>query len=1521
MTKNTRFKSFAKTLMAVAFVASPTVGTMAQANMKLPPEVLAKRAEAKKALKKKSGTPKREAKAAGVQLYGYVLYSDDHTPGLYTFNTSNPDGIKLVSSAVESYSSGTYAQGTFWSTYYSESDDNSKITMPIRLYGYNTADFTQEPVEKRGYTFTSISADLAFDPETQALYGIFSNADYNGFTTIGKMKYWQTEADGHVFDLYDCDPIGETPERMVAITFNRDGQMYTIGKSGKLYSVDKYSGEAKEIGSTGCNIYTWFQSATCDYSTGKIYWAAFDSDNFCTQIMEVDPQTAICKMISNFGFDDNSYTGAATYDQITGLYLKQDLTLNTPPQSVSDLKVNLTSMTSGTVSFTMPTKDVKDADITANMKYVVRINGVAVANGTAAPGEAVTANITANKSGNNVFSATAEIAATADSPAAVSEQSKMTVWVGYDIPKDPADVKATVNNSDVTISWTAPTEGANGGFFDKENLTYTVKRVMNGNEEEAVVLTDNCKETTFTDHIDNPEKATYYYMVAANNGDMKSNFVKSQEFSAGISVALPYKNSLNSSDKFDEMTVVNANNDDKTWYFDTYYNMTAYTCSSVNDADDWLIAPAFNAKKGSAYKFSFDAVNSYPDELVAASIGNAPTAEAMTTQVVEPTTITYNPRRHTLSGTYRATEDGLRYFGIHAVSEKDRSTLYAANLNISEIPSTAPDAATDLKVVPGENGATTADITFKAPTTTLGGEPLTDKMNIIIYRNGTSVTTLTGIEPGQEASYNDPEVPNGMCIYAVKAKNSNNEEGLDATAKVFVGPDAPGAVRNLRAYEDADKEGLIHVEWDAPEGANGGYVNPEDITYFISAGMSTEDINLGNANHYEDQLTINGKQAYNGYTVYASTSAGTGGKKTVVAIGGPAIEAPMIESFKSTTMKSGPWITTVTKGEIGEAWCYAMSESTITKPQDNDGGLQSFSAEKAGKAVRSESPKVDISKMQKPVLNFWAYMNGKGEKMRVSVQKDYKEFVDALDITSDQYTKGWNRFSIDLTPYKDSKYVRIGFEGEAVKDLDFFLAYDNVAIVEDVDNDLMAMSAAAPEKVKANETAPVTFSFRNNSANKVNAADYNIVLFKNGKEVVRTSGEDIDADMIKEVTLNDKTTVFDPEETEYYAAIDFASDKIADNNTSDKNIVKIEMPDYPAPTALKAVSGKNGVDLGWMAPDMENRNLQTTTESFDTYEAFDIEGFGDWTTYDGDKQNTIQLTLDASFGPLNYKNAGKPMAFQVFNVEKAGIPFASWDPHTGDQMLVSFACASSDGGFTKKQNDDWIISPELNGEAQNIKFFAKAGSASATPEMMEVLYSTTDKSIESFQKIDETIEVYNAASWDEYNFELPEGAKYFAIRCVSDNKLALLIDDITYTAAGAKPEEIALQGYNVYRNRVKMNEEPVSVEAYTDLTAQDNEKYSYQVTAVYDKGESLPSNIAAVTYVSGINEIGTDNVIVKGENGSILVAGAEGKSVKVYTANGSLTAQFTARGTEHVNVAAGLYLVNVAGTTHKVMVK
>lgn len=65
---------------------------------------------------------------------------------------------------------------------------------------------------------SAISMDLAFDPETQQAYGLFSD-DYSGtYKTFGKFvtTYW-----GENDYTSNSVAIGEVPESMVAITCNK----------------------------------------------------------------------------------------------------------------------------------------------------------------------------------------------------------------------------------------------------------------------------------------------------------------------------------------------------------------------------------------------------------------------------------------------------------------------------------------------------------------------------------------------------------------------------------------------------------------------------------------------------------------------------------------------------------------------------------------------------------------------------------------------------------------------------------------------------------------------------------------------------------------------------------------------------------------------------------------------------------------------------------------------------------------------------------------------------------------------------------------------------------------------------------------------------------------------------------------------------------------------------------------------------------------------------------------------------
>ena len=55
---------------------------------------------------------------------------------------------------------------------------------------------------------------------------------------------------------------------------------------------------------------------------------------------------------------------------------------------------------------------------------------------------------------------------------------------------------------------------------------------------------------------------------------------------------LTFESSLTTEDEFAKWSVIDANNDTKTWGFDRGTTAAKYSYSSNNVADDWLVSPA-----------------------------------------------------------------------------------------------------------------------------------------------------------------------------------------------------------------------------------------------------------------------------------------------------------------------------------------------------------------------------------------------------------------------------------------------------------------------------------------------------------------------------------------------------------------------------------------------------------------------------------------------------------------------------------------------------------------------------------------------------------------------------------------------------------------------------------------------------------------------------------------------------------------------------------------------------------------
>ena len=96
--------------------------------------------------------------------------------------------------------------------------------------------------------------------------------------------------------------------------------------------------------------------------------------------------------------------------------------------------------------------------------------------------------------------------------------------------------------------------------------------------------------------------------------------------------------------------------------------------------------------------------------------------------------------------------------------------------------------------------------------------------------------------------------------------------------------------------------------------------------------------------------------------------------------------------------------------------------------------------------------------------------------------------------------------------------------------------------------------------------------------------------------------------------------------------------------------------------------------------------------------------------------------------------------------------------------------------------------------------------------------------------------------WTEYTADLPEGTKRFAIHCISVDKFALFVDDVTYSVAAP-----SIVGYNIY-----VDGELVATLGADQITwtSTASGEHKYEVSVVYDKGESAPVEANASTGIS-----------------------------------------------------------------------
>ena len=997
-------------------------------------------------------------------------------------------------------------------------------------------------------------------------------------------------------------------------------------------------------------------------------------------------------------------------------------------------------------------------------------------------------------------------------------------WEGTDIPGAVENISLTENDGIVTITWSAPTKGIHNGDVAADELTYDVVR-MPGN----VTVTKGTAELTASDAITGDELNAYYYIITPYWQGQAGTPAQSGNVKIGQYAALPYVQTFDDRGTWELMTVIDANYDEATWEFsgsgDALATFGSYT------SNDWLVTPPFNLKNDRAYRYSFKVTAPWAGNYwqnIGAYVGTDCTTSALQKQEVMALVNIKDSEPRVFEGYFTVADNGKHYFAVRTCSE-ELYDLHLDDLVVEEGPMfTAPAAPSALTVTPGDRGALNATIAFTLPSELYGGGSLAAITKVEVLRDDRVIETLTGVIPGYAQTVADSNVPDaGIHKYSIVAYNENGA-GMPVTIKAYIGVDTPSKPLNVKLTET---NGAVKLTWDAPlTGVNGGYIDPAALTYNV---IIDSEYNLAEgltARTFTTPINEPEHQQFLTLDVEAASTTGTGPAATSNQLPiGPAYTLPFLESF------DGDYPAT--------AWQFPKYEGNYASwTVDRGDQALSFNHGYNNDQLPVYSGKIDISSAKNPVLEYdYIYRAESGPsslKTYIIGAGTDTVHVKTLDYVRFMNSKPYERVAVKLDDFKKYDYIQIMFECRTPDDVTIVAHIDNVGVRQFNAIDLKAGLSVA-EKATAGEELTVTATVENIGENTVSAAK---VVFRDGDREIAVK------EIEGEIAYAEKKTV------EYTFAVSTLSDALnisaeavangdedLSNNTSETAHVAVSLPDYPTVEDINGDITGNEVRLSWNEPAYADY-IAYTTDDAESYEPFVPNTFGEWTVIDGDGKN-ISEDFYVGWWTIDLPHAGEPMGWMVINPVTAEIDQEDWygDPsgwhtHSGNQFFGSLGNGSD-------ANDDWMISPELSGDEQSVSFFVHNNKSGQT-ETFEFLYSTTGKEIDDFISVETK---RPGADWEQVSYDLPEGARYFAIRNVtSQSSKTLFIDDITFRAASSKGA-LRLVGYNIYRDGERINAEPVANTDYTDNVAgldNNGQARTYAVTAVYEAGESVPEEVA-----------------------------------------------------------------------------
>lgn len=1350
-----------------------------------------------------------QSNVEGLQIWGNVVYLlpwDDtgQDPGLYQYTLSDSKlSMKPVykDQWIFANGSGAFYDGKFHMI--------SKGYSSFLYCSYDMDTWTQLYREESSTKFQKlVASDCDYDPVTGLTYGCFWNPDTQAYEFAS-------------VDYESCTHNTIAPmELFLAIAINSRGVVYGIKEAdGGLYTIDKATGEQTLVGLTGVKP-TQLQSAAFDRTNDVLYWAVCQ-ENSISYLATVNTETASTKRLAYF--PDRA--------QITCLYIPYHAAGGAPARVVSCEKTTSTSTAGISLKFNMPTTTSTGENLAStNLNWRVTLANEVVEQGQAMPGAAVEVSLE-GKLGYNPMT----IVVSNDK--GDSAPLEMRPWCGLDIPKAVQDVAITIDNAadnKVSITWSSSDTGIHNGFIGSENITYDIVR-MPGEK----LVGSGVSGTHFSEVLGKDSAGVYYYTITPRLGELKGETFETSMISATGVFTVPYRESFDTKNSFDNFYPVDVNEDGVKWVWNQKPAAAKYLINWGNPANDWLLTPEIAMSRDKLYLLSFDVqtFGSGTVEQLAVAFGTGTAVNTYTELMPTTEFDTENPQH--LDFVISVPEDGNYRVGYHCTSSTRGMYLLIENISITNGPAAgAPGKVSNLSVTADPAGQLSAEIKLTAPDKCADGSSLSTISRVEVRRDEETepVKVFTDVTPSLSLSFTDTPTVTGVNKYSAVAVNDEGS-GIAVSAEAYVGQDRPYGPATV-TLEDRDSK--YTLTWTSPvtEGIDFGYpVIVDQLTYHVygpDQSLIAENIEGTTYDITGDFLT--GAQNMQSFYVSAVSPAGESplSKSNTILVGKP-YTLPFRESFKGGLPPSTFWW-------VGGYNCFKLNSEM---DYDGDGGSICWKANYFDTESWFNSGKIDISNAKKPSFSF-AYRVLPGKKFilkaYVSVEGGSDIELGTINFETATGEECWKVASFDLTPYVDSKYVIVKIYNENsepyVDGQELKVYVDRICVVDSESPNLSIVAINAPAALYVNQTGVINTTVENTGSRQV---EYSVALY-NGENLVSTSAvSTIEPYKMATTKFEYTPDVVSVDSLSLHTEIICSDDTFDGDNISDAVAIKVLRPDYAIVDDLEAVQAQTDgeVILSWSEP---TQNSGPVAESFEEYMHKDLV-FGKWTTIDGDGG----LIYTNQVVDVGYHNV--PLSWAVFNTIAAVVPEAErtfYEAHTGETSILSIASQPTTIKHGDR-NDDWLISPEISASVPHtVSFWAKSVKGDRYGlEKLEILYTAGHSNVpEEFTSLG----VYEVPSaWTQFTVDVPKGARFFAIRNISQDMYYLMVDDIEFEVG-----QMEIMGYHVIRNGEKIASLPATETSYIDTEVAENGKEDdYYVTVVYANGESGLSNRASYQH-SGI---------------------------------------------------------------------